>query len=852
MPICDKIRVPAGPYTNNFGARAVRLFVGTHDFRECAINDAIIWIMYEESKIDFFFESLMNWAITGRVCEDLYFAVRHYFFCILSALNCRWLPFIRQAEKQLKQYDKHLRPQYTRVERLGLGLFWSALMFIIPVLIAIIITSTLDLPLLISIDPQTPTASTSILAGYLKTVATVLATLTALLLAVIALTIQVKTSNLAGADFLLNAMIRRRGFLPIAAFLFGTVFTALLGVVLSSRLHVLTLNDYTAVTAFLSFFSLLFLLNLLRRTMQTLGSSELEQLLADELASSLRTSFRNTLKQTLFETHFSAKLEQLGFMRYPTSEKTELHSTEYNLKRLGKIIAIDPAPLSRISKILQLTPLPHGTNKPAPVWGHSYQGDAPCVTVQRNGHVTKYTQLALLTNEEAPSKQITRLIRKAFIIQKHSDSELPWQGVRQLIYDAIANYESTTIKAVANALENILDDYLETQLVVAGQGRLLLEDFTGDIVYGFKPPHPSNLRLSDLASYAARKLSQDCLDELLNCIYILVRTAFEKQNEKYFRDWMFEFYWAYHSFGPYAKDQDLNIAPDVTRRIHWLSDMLRMYLYNYEKSVEQVQKVSPYAISYLSLCLRILKTSAERYDQLTFDAVTEHVMQFLKNELNDTKGRLDIYRGSNQLSIPTVTNRSDENEQELLLAYDQIYDYKNLVYVIAGAWLMHKVKAKVLQAENLGHFLQTLIDKTGDFRSLLDLYAMPGMADIISSHDNPFGFDNWDWPYSPYSKARSGTEFQRWISPFYKFLLLKKVKTNSSKIKLRNLRQTNMASHESLKKFLSETTAVEYNLPMEYQDRAWSMESKELERAKKQINRILAYWKNEKNLTSPG
>lgn len=745
-----------------------------------------------------------------RVCENFYFMLRHSCFHILAAFQCPWLPVIRKAERELKPHSEHLRPQYTWIERLGLGL-WPMALFILPLVITLAIASTIDLPLLATERLE--------LAGYLKTIATVLATLTGLLLTVIALTIRVKTSNLAGADFLLNAVIRKRGFLPIAAFLSGTILTALAGMLFSDRLAIDTFNNYTGVTALLSFIALLILVNLLQRTMQTLGSSDLEELLRGELLASLRKSFRSTLRQALIERRFSEILADLGFTRYTATPNEEEYPIEYKLKGLGKIVAIDIAPLRQISRILKLTPLSRDRNT-----SHFLilrpDDSSSLVTIPSNGNVTKDTQLALYTKEKEQNKQITKLIRKAFIIQRHSDDKPPWQRLREVMSAAIERYESTIITTVANTLTDTFDDYLDAQAIVAGQGKLLLEDFIGNIVYDFKPPHPFHLRLSDLALYAVRNRSQDCLNELLTCIYRLAQKSYQKQNEKYYRDWIFEFYWAYHSFGPHTKDSDFNIAPDITQRIHWLSNTLSTDLNTDRKSAEQVKKVTPYAIAYLSLCLHMLKISAERCHGSTFDSVLEHVENFLKHELKQMTYQLN-------------------GKDPLIVAYDELLDYKNLVYVTAGAWLTHKVKANELQGEKVRPFIEKLMTNASDFCELLNLYAMPGMADMTTNHDNPLEFGTWDYSHSRYPQARCGTDFQRWIAPFYQFFLLKKViEPSAGRVELQNVRQTEMASHESLKKFLGEIAGDSYNLPPEYQS---FFDTEKLNKAKSVLTKILSH-----------
>jgi hypothetical protein len=333
----------------------------------------------DESKVDDLLESvesLMSWAITGRICEDVYFWLRHQCFRVVAVIYPSCLPLIREAERQLKQHDEHLRPQYTWIERMGEGWTWPTLVFIFPLLLTIVIAATVDMPLFIHTDAPSQQASTAAsaqeqpqredpgvtLTGHLKTTATVLATLTGLLLAVIALTINVKTSNLAGASFLLNAVIRRRGFLPAAAFLLGTVFTALVGGFLSGRIGLQLLNNWTVVAALLGVACLFVLLMLLRGTMQTLGTSELEHLLSAELLALLRKSLHATLRYALVQTSLCQKLERLGFARCAVTEKQEGHQTEYKLDRLGRVIAIDFAPLERIRRLLKLAPLPAGRN----------------------------------------------------------------------------------------------------------------------------------------------------------------------------------------------------------------------------------------------------------------------------------------------------------------------------------------------------------------------------------------------------------------------------------------------------------------------------------------------------------
>lgn len=196
------------------------------------------------------------------------------------------------------------------------------------------------------------------------------------------------------------------------------------------------------------------------------------------------------------------------------------------------------------------------------------------------------------------------------------------------------------------------------------------------------------------------------------------------------------------------------------------------------------------------------------------------------------------YLGNPPISIKSCGNAAQE--KELLLEYDRLNDYKNLVYVITGAWLMHKVKPNELQSEKVGPFIEKLITNTFDFRGLLDLYAMPGMADMFTHRDNSLGFDGWDWYHSDYPRSRCGTDYQRWIKPFYQFLLLKKAAQRDVYMtNLQNIRQTENASHESLKEFLGEIAGASFSIPPEYQSFTWTLNAAQLQEAKERINKLL-------------
>ena len=129
---------------------------------------------------------------------------------------------------------------------------------------SLVLASVLDFPLLVR-----NVEDSSALAGILNETGAILATLTAILLAVTALAIQTTLANLPGASFLVGAFARRQGFIPVAALLLGTLVSIVSAVVFADLLAPQTLNDWVVLTTLRALASALLLFDLLRRTLQT-------------------------------------------------------------------------------------------------------------------------------------------------------------------------------------------------------------------------------------------------------------------------------------------------------------------------------------------------------------------------------------------------------------------------------------------------------------------------------------------------------------------------------------------------------------------------------------------------------
>lgn len=815
----------------------------------------------DESKIDECVESLMKWATTGRICEDVYFWVRYQWLRVVVTLNPSWLSLNREAERQLKVHDRYLQRQYDGLrEWLGHGFWRPACVFALPIaIVGLAYILPLQFPMLVG-NSQDP----SVLTGILKSIGAILASLTGILLAVTTLAIKNALDELPGTRFLLGAFARKRGFAPVAALLFGTLVAIAATVAVGDRLSLQRLNVLTFVNVFVALVSTMLLFGLLLRSLQGLGDTDVDELLRMELTNRWREYTRSVFQQILIEVNLRRRLAGIGFARHPSTERESADQIEYRLRKHGTITAVDLSPLRRIAKLLSLQPSKANLDLGYSGWLGGRNSESPCVTTPENGGVSAKKSLALLLTPSPGGlppeigARIESLVQRALVLRR-TVSTLDNRVIPRLLSvltGAVERRDANLVKTALTAFEGIFEEYLSLfpDFVnhLKEMGATPPGDFNMRYSYEYSEPRSLELDLSKMAKRTHENNSPDCTKEVLNCVHRLAHVCFEKNREESFREVIFELYWIYHSLAGVAKAGQADMISDITTRITWLGQyLLDPYLHKHGKSPGQVRRISGHAVAFLHLCLHMLKASAEWSDGRTFDATADHVTRFIARETDDLKGHLDAYRAADRNNASSHVPPSYAPERDLLIAYDDMYDHKSLAWVILGAWLMHKHEG--LQAEQMAHFMEKIVAHACGFRDLLDLYAMPGMADMTTNHDNPLGFDDWDWPYSPYPKVRWGTEFQRWIEPFYRFLLLKKVAASSVHgIYLRDIRQTEMADHSSLTEFLTRITSAEYALPPEYQGSSWGLSTEELGQAKKHITELLARWSSDSEIASSG
>lgn len=415
---------------------------------------------------------------------------------------------------------------------------------------------------------------------------------------------------------------------------------------------------------------------------------------------------------------------------------------------------------------------------------------------------------------------------------------------------AVEKRDSALVKASLNTFQTLLEDHLSvfTKFIeqIGKKGATPPGDFNMRYKYHFSPPHPWELNLSHLIVRASENNSPDCMDEILNSLYKLVCMCFGRNEQKSFHDLLFEFYRSYQlsSVRPDA-DTSPTVAA-VKHRLPWVASCLGVHLFEHEDSLECLEKVFHFSTHYYSLCLHLLRCSAERSDTGMFNRVIEDLDNFLRDKIpEDVRSLRDDHATYGRCSVIEygLEDRSAEEQSRFIELWSDLHDYRNLLYVIAGAWLVYQAKENKIEHDNMTPFLGKLTDKVPDMQNLLDLYAMPGMADMFTNHDNPLGFDRWDWSYSPYSQPRFGTDFQRWIQPFYELLILKKAAERApGRISLKNIRETEGASHGSLMGLLAKIADASYVAPVEWKDATWEMKPEDIDKGKEAIQKLLEFW----------
>lgn len=821
-----------------------------HGWRE---RDETNVAMAKTSKIDLFFESLTMWATTGRICEDLYFRIRHYYFRIVATLNHCWLPLVRQAERELRAYREYLKPQYSWRERWGLGRLRPLLILCLPIVATVVLISVADFPSLVQEDVDSTSA---VLTGILKTTGAVLATLTAILLTVTALAIQTTLANLPGTGFLLGSFARRQGFIPVAAFLFGTLTSIVAGVALAGLWGRQTLNDWVVLTTASACVAALLLFDLLRRTIQGLGQTDVAHLLRTELTNNWRLHTHATFRRILLEVRLRGELARFGFGRHVCSESKEGHETEFHLTRNGHVAAVDIGPLRRIGRLLSMAPIKPNLELTYRGWLGGRGTNLPSVTIPEDGQITPERSLALLLPsqcaqaERVNAARVGLLVQAGFIFGRSRETGFSWQTLYSVLLQSVEKRDATLTKAALDTFQRLLEEYLCVFPVftrkLEAMGAIPPDEFNMNYNYHFSPPHPRELKLGDLAIRASQNGSADCLNETVNSIYALACMCFKKDKTAAFRDIVFELLYAYETNASDSNASSRLLSGEIMHRLPSVAKEIDHCLFEHEDSLDHVEKVRRFSMPYYSLCLHLLKRSSERADQRMFDRVMKDLEEFLKHDIPRDVQSLRMSRDPDggYLGINYgLRERPPQEQGKFVDLWSDLHDYRCLVYVVSGAWLAYQIQERRLSAEDVAPFLAKLVSALPDFRHLLDLYAIPGMGGLTSARDNPLDFDRWDWPHSPYSNPRWGTEFQRWIAPFYRFLLLKKASQSvPRRIALDAIRHTQAADHRSLCEFLAHIASDDFRLPVEYEGALWSLSAEDIAKAKEGIKSLLVSW----------
>jgi hypothetical protein len=694
------------------------------------------------------------------------------------------------------------------------------------------------------------------LTGILRTTGATLATLTGILLAVMALAVRTTLAVLPGAGFLVGTFARRQGFIPVAALLLGTLVSIIAGVVLADLFVQQTLNDWVSLTTVTALVSALLLFDLLRRTLQQLGQADFADMLRTELTTSWRLHTHAVFHLIVSEIHLRMELAKLGFERHVRSGDKEPKQTEFHLKRTGYLVAVDMVPLRRIASLLRIVPRKPNLNLYYPGSLAVPALHVPCVTIPEDREVTMEKSLALLLPPgleeigEGDTARMDGLVQKAFIPHRGQSPYFNWQTVYSLLLQAVEKRDVMYTKAVLDTFQALLEEHISAFPKFEEQLKALGATPPGpfNLAYGyhFSPPDPQELNLASVALRASRNDTADCLNEILNSLYALACMSFRVNNVGSFRTLLFEFLQSYRATDATTDGDRVSVAAEIMHRLPWLAQVLDQHLFKHEDSLERLEKVRDFSMPYYSLSLHLVRSSSERDDENMFKRAMEDLHHFLRDQIPDDITWLCQNRAPDG-TYPGIDfnlhSRPPQQQEAFVRLWRDLHDYRNLIYVVAGAWLTYQIRQNKLEADRTMRFVDTLVQAAPDFLELLYLYALPGMAGMTTGSDNVLGFGDWDWPYSPYPATKSGTDFQRWIEPFYEFLLLKKAAVSTSGgIALDAIRSSQAADHESLKQSLVVIASGDYRLPDEYTGAPWGISTDDVAKGKGRIQRLIDSW----------
>ena len=356
------------------------------------------------------------------------------------------------VKRELTSYKKVLKIKASLSERVSNYLYLAA--FLPPIILLVLV-------LLAKFEYENHYSSeTKNLVSAVYAVGGIVAALTGMLIAILAIAAQVNSLYIGGSESLFRVLISRTRYKPVASLAVGTIVGALVGcvycgsepywIVFSSVLVLIFFGIATAITELLVLF----------HAVENFGRESARAMFVKQLKEDNRRALLVELKRRIAWNVLIYKLKEMGFEWSIWQPELRKGQARYCLKKVGRFIGdVRFGPLWRLARKWNLKSI---SDKESDLEQSTERNERPTVCV-RPGQQVEKEKAALITEEENFNPDTMKMLEDAFICRRRSPfraNKVPWDDFGDLVRRQIKEVNSRELRNILMSFYGILEDYL--------------------------------------------------------------------------------------------------------------------------------------------------------------------------------------------------------------------------------------------------------------------------------------------------------------------------------------------------------------------------------------------------------
>lgn len=574
----------------------------------------------------------------------------------------------------------------------------------------------------------------------LLTIATALASLSALMVTVIIFSITIQRSDIPGSDSLLTLFTQKKGYLPTITFIMGT----LVSIIVAERTPlIIYTKTHQSMGVILVVLSVFFLLFLLFNTINSIGREAVFDLLAEDLMNKNRKALVQDLKSRILINLFIREATSMGFNVNIYAGLLSTGETLYKLNQSGYIINVNLSALKDVRELL-LDYMQDGPEEESE-WIKLMR--TPCLTIFPGMEVLKSERpvTVLKTHEKQANPNIERLLEQAFSFAlPKADYNPEWEDFSLMVVYLVQECNIGMFKRALKAFLEVSSDYL----TIINSKNYNDPDLVNPIYSNYRSPSLESINFQRLINIIVDNGNEEFFKELNILLLKVARIAWTNDNQDEYKQVWYYISILYVKVMKSWTESKVNQFKVSKLCSDILDSTVSRVLDNNDALISDLEKQRPFVMICLRGILLISRRAIEFTDIETIIKLTE--LELWSQYIFDVTLRQDCHHIKEML---LWSKKNDPvqidiyiKKMEIIQYYIVLENHRKEMILIIGAWAVLLSEKDVISFEAVRNILEEIIPARSDLLSLIEVGLSLDSSFISSDHhENELGYKNWEY-----------------------------------------------------------------------------------------------------------